>query len=72
MFDSMATATETKLAIMFVGIAVVLLTGVLFGRIAQSLRQPIVIGEIAAGIVLGPSLPGDRDKPWEEPGRQLK
>ncbi|WP_406292861.1 cation:proton antiporter [Embleya sp. NBC_00888] len=63
MFDSMATAAETKLAIMFAGIAVVLLTGVVFGRIARSLRQPIVIGEITAGIVLGPSLlglfPGD-------------
>jgi Kef-type K+ transport system membrane component KefB len=62
-FDSMATAAEMKLAIMFAGIAVVLLTGVVFGRIARSLRQPIVIGEITAGIVLGPSLlglfPGD-------------
>ncbi|WP_344821351.1 cation:proton antiporter [Actinocorallia longicatena] len=63
MLDSMATAADMKLATLFAGIAVVLLTGVLFGRIAQSLRQPIVIGEIAAGIVLGPSLlgllPGD-------------
>ncbi|XVQ07088.1 cation:proton antiporter [Spirillospora sp. CA-255316] len=59
----MATAADMKLAILSAGIAVVLLTGVLFGRIARSLRQPIVIGEIAAGIVLGPSLlgllPGD-------------
>ncbi|MFD0684495.1 cation:proton antiporter domain-containing protein [Actinomadura fibrosa] len=63
MFDSMATAADMRLAILFAGIAVVLLTGVLFGRVARSLRQPIVIGEIAAGIVLGPSLlgllPGD-------------
>jgi K+:H+ antiporter len=58
MFDSMATATDMRLAIMFAGIAVVLLTGVLFGRIAQSLRQPIVIGEITAGIALGPSMLG--------------
>src|SRR5262245_60523994 len=58
MFDSMATTADMKLAIMFAGIAVVLLTGTLFGRIAQSLRQPVVIGEIVAGIALGPSLLG--------------
>ncbi|MFV2176050.1 cation:proton antiporter [Actinomadura sp. LOL_016] len=63
MFESMATADDMRFAFLFVGISVVLLTGLLFGRIARSVRQPIVIGEIAAGIVLGPSvlglLPGD-------------
>ncbi|GAA0458645.1 hypothetical protein Aca07nite_65080 [Actinoplanes capillaceus] len=58
MFEAMATAGEMRLAIMFAGIAVVLLTGALFGRIAKSVRQPVVIGEIAAGIVLGPSVLG--------------
>lgn len=58
MFDSMATADDYELAILFADIAVVLLTGVLFGRVAQKLRQPIVIGEIIAGIVLGPSVLG--------------
>ncbi len=40
------------------GIALVLVTGVLLGKVARKLRQPPVIGEILAGIVLGPSLLG--------------
>ncbi len=46
-------------------IAVILVVARLFGRIARLLRQPAVIGEIVAGIALGPSLlgllPGDLD-----------
>ncbi|WP_241562226.1 cation:proton antiporter [Streptomyces hoynatensis] len=45
------------------GIALVLAVGTLFVALARRLRQPAVIGEIAAGICLGPSLlgllPGD-------------
>lgn len=59
----MATRPDMQTAMMLAGIAVVLLTGGVLGRIAPRLRQPAVIGEIAAGIVLGPSvlgrLPGD-------------
>ena len=48
---------------MLAGIAVVLLIGILLGWAVKRFRQPAVIGEIAAGIVLGPSvlglLPGD-------------
>jgi Kef-type K+ transport system membrane component KefB len=55
--------TDTQLATMLAGVAVVLVVGTLLGRLAPRLRQPIVIGEITAGIVLGPSvlgrLPGD-------------
>jgi len=55
--------TDVRLATMLAGIAVVLLCGTLLGRIAPHLRQPIVIGEITAGILLGPSVlgrfPGD-------------
>ncbi|GID94056.1 hypothetical protein Adi01nite_34680 [Amorphoplanes digitatis] len=51
------------MAFLLAGIAVVLLTGIVLGRYARHLRQPAVIGEITAGIVLGPSvlglLPGD-------------
>lgn len=58
-----ATAPDMLTAVMLVDIAVVLVVGVLLGRLARRLRQPAVIGEIAAGILLGPSLlgllPGD-------------
>ncbi|MEU0029367.1 cation:proton antiporter [Streptomyces sp. NPDC006335] len=58
-----AAQQEMTLAIMLLDIAVVLLVGLLFGRAVRSLRQPAVIGEIIAGIALGPSvlglLPGD-------------
>ncbi|MGX6602130.1 cation:proton antiporter domain-containing protein [Micromonosporaceae bacterium Da 78-11] len=56
-------APENQLALMSVGIAVVLLVGAVLGRFVRHLRQPVVIGEIIAGVVLGPSvlglLPGD-------------
>ena len=62
----LAAATSTqdaKLAVMLVDIALVLVVGVVLGRVFRLLRQPPVIGEIAAGIMLGPSvlgqLPGD-------------
>lgn len=45
------------------GIAFVLIAGTLLGSVARRFRQPAVIGEIAAGIILGPSVlglfPGD-------------
>jgi Kef-type K+ transport system membrane component KefB len=52
-----------QVATMVAGIAIVLLTGILLGSLAKRVRQPAVIGEILAGIALGPSLlgqlPGD-------------
>ncbi|MGW7367053.1 cation:proton antiporter domain-containing protein [Streptomyces sp. NPDC054841] len=61
---TMAAGTpDMKFAIMLADIAVVLLVGLVLGRAVRRLRQPAVIGEIAAGIALGPSvlglLPGD-------------
>ncbi|MFD7033236.1 cation:proton antiporter [Streptomyces sp. NPDC059917] len=45
------------------GLAVVLGVAYAFGRLAQRVRQPAVVGEIVAGLALGPSLlgllPGD-------------
>lgn len=55
--------TEALQATAFAGIAVILIVGALLGGASRRLRQPAVIGEITAGIVLGPSLlgllPGD-------------
>jgi Kef-type K+ transport system membrane component KefB len=60
---SLGSAQDMRYATMFAGIAVVLLAGTMLGRLVRRLRQPAVIGEIAAGILLGPSvlghLPGD-------------
>lgn len=39
-------------------IALVLVVGAVLGRLLRRLRQPVVIGEILAGIALGPSLLG--------------
>lgn len=52
-------------AFIILDIAVIIVVARLFGRLALKLRQPAVIGEIVAGIALGPSLlgllPGDLD-----------
>jgi Kef-type K+ transport system membrane component KefB len=52
-------------AFIILDIAVIIVVARLFGRLALKLNQPAVIGEIVAGIALGPSLlgllPGDLD-----------
>ncbi|MFF2997805.1 cation:proton antiporter [Streptomyces sp. NPDC057950] len=53
-----ASAQDMKLAIMLADIGVVLVAGAALGRLAQKLRQPVVVGEITAGILLGPSVLG--------------
>jgi Kef-type K+ transport system membrane component KefB/nucleotide-binding universal stress UspA family protein len=49
-------APHHDVLLLLVQISVLLLTARAFGEIAQRLRQPAVVGEILAGIVLGPSL----------------
>lgn len=49
---------EQRIATMLLDIGVILLVGAALGALARKLGQPKVIGEIAAGIVLGPSLLG--------------
>ena len=60
---SPASPTDLTLAVALACVALVLLLGFLLGSLARRLRQPAVIGEITAGIILGPSvlglLPGD-------------
>lgn len=55
--------SATVIAVAIADIAVILLVAVALGRLATRFRQPPVIGELLAGIVLGPSLlgllPGD-------------
>ena len=64
--QSMATSAEMRIATMMAGIAVVLLTGLLLGALARRFRQPAVIGEITAGIVLGPSVLGQLPGEWTQ------
>ena len=60
---SVASHADLQMAAMTGAVALVLLAGTGLGRLAGLLRQPPVIGEVAAGIALGPSLlgllPGD-------------
>ncbi|AWE54585.1 cation:proton antiporter [Streptomyces nigra] len=53
-----AGAQEDQIAAMLLGIGVILLVGAGLGALARKVGQPKVIGEITAGIVLGPSLLG--------------
>ncbi|MFE7003354.1 cation:proton antiporter [Streptomyces griseus] len=50
--------SESVTAMVMVGFAIILLTGVVLRRLAARFRQPGVIGELFAGLVLGPSLLG--------------
>jgi Kef-type K+ transport system membrane component KefB len=45
-------------ALVFLGIAIVLVAARLFGVVAVKVGQPRVIGEVIAGLILGPSLLG--------------
>jgi Kef-type K+ transport system membrane component KefB len=58
------TATKQReefgklIALFFLAVAIVMLTARAFGELAVRLRQPRVMGEVVAGIVLGPTLFG--------------
>ncbi|WP_219471254.1 cation:proton antiporter [Nonomuraea rhizosphaerae] len=57
----MAPATDANLALMlkvFPAIALILLTSAICGRLALMVMQPRVLGEMVAGVLLGPTLFG--------------
>lgn len=60
---SLAQHSDLVIAGVMADIAIVLLAGAVLARLVRHLRQPPVVGEIVAGIALGPSLlgllPGD-------------
>lgn len=56
--DSLIHNLEHPLAILLAQIVTIIFTARFFGWICQKIGQPTVIGEIIAGIVLGPSLIG--------------
>ncbi|MFF2505868.1 cation:proton antiporter [Streptomyces sp. NPDC058067] len=53
-----AGSADAATGAMLVGLAVIIAVAFLFARLAKSIRQPMVMGEIVAGIALGPSLLG--------------
>lgn len=55
---SLAQHSDLIIAAVMADIAIVLLAGTLLGRLVRHLRQPPVVGELIAGIALGPSLLG--------------
>src|SRR3954447_22683161 len=55
---SLAQHSDLMVAAVMADIAIILLVGAVLGRLARHLRQPPVVGEIVAGIALGPSLLG--------------
>lgn len=59
-------ALKEIIPFVFLDIAIVVVAARLMGKLFHRLRQPAVVGEIVAGIVLGPTLlgllPGDLDK----------
>ncbi|GEP51493.1 cation/H(+) antiporter [Flavobacterium noncentrifugens] len=56
--DSMAHNLQHPLAILLAQIVTIILVARFFGWVSRKIGQPSVIGEIIAGIVLGPSLVG--------------
>ena len=58
-WDSVAHHIQSSIGILLLQIIAILIVCRLFGWIFQKIGQPTVIGEIVAGIVLGPSVLGN-------------
>lgn len=56
--DSLKSSLQYPLSILLLQIVAIILTARIFGWICIKIKQPVVIGEMIAGIVLGPSLLG--------------
>src|ERR1700731_3779882 len=60
----MTTLNAHDLATMFFALAIVLGLAKLLGEFAQALKQSSILGEISAGILLGPSVLGHYRPDW--------
>jgi Kef-type K+ transport system membrane component KefB len=54
----METLTSNNITVMFLSLGVLLCTAHLLGEIAQRFQQPSVLGELLAGVLLGPTVLG--------------
>jgi Kef-type K+ transport system membrane component KefB len=55
---TLAQHADLVIAVVMADIAIVLVVGAVLGRLVRHLRQPPVVGEVIAGVALGPSLLG--------------
>ena len=55
---SLNPPTEHQLLVFWVGLLVILVAARLLGAVMQRIGQPAVMGELAAGLILGPSVLG--------------
>ena len=59
--------TPHEITVMFLSVAMLLATARLLGELATRFNQPAVLGEIVAGILLGPTLLGALAPDWTAP-----
>lgn len=56
--------SQPEVLSLLIQLSVMLFTGRLFAEIARKLQQPAVVGEIVAGIMLGPTILGTLEPDW--------
>jgi len=54
----MGTLTSHNITVLFLSLGVLLCVAHVLGELAQRLRQPSVLGELIAGVLLGPTVLG--------------
>lgn len=54
----MEKLAHSEVVILLIQVAIMLLFARIFGELARKVKQPIIIGEIIAGIILGPTILG--------------
>jgi Kef-type K+ transport system membrane component KefB len=62
----MSKLTHHEVMILLVQLSAMLLMGRLFAEVARRLKQPAVVGEIVAGIIIGPTVLGMVQPEWFE------
>ncbi|HTF17768.1 MAG TPA: cation:proton antiporter [Chryseolinea sp.] len=62
----MGKLSEAEIVHLLIQLSVMLLMGRLFAEVARHLKQPAVVGEILAGILLGPTVLGMLQPEWFE------
>ncbi|MCZ8217226.1 MAG: cation:proton antiporter, partial [Cyclobacteriaceae bacterium] len=58
--------SQMEIMKLLVQLGIMLIAGRLFAEVARKLKQPTVVGEIAAGIILGPTILGMVSPEWFE------
>lgn len=55
----MESLTPKNITVMFLSLAILIASARILGELAQRLHQPAVLGELLAGILLGPTILGN-------------